>query len=143
LAQRLGADLTIDVERHSDLATVIADDTGCRPDVVVDVTSDDPEAVFSAFDIVRSGGRVVLASTKGNRALHFFSDVLVAKQLTVRGAMGASSDSYRWATQRLANDDRVDSLVSHQFPLDEAQRAMQAAAGMLGHDELIAVAVTF
>jgi threonine dehydrogenase-like Zn-dependent dehydrogenase len=143
LAGRLGADLTIDIERHPDLASVIADSTGCRPDVVIDVTSDDPEAVFTGLDIVRSGGRVILASTKGNRALHFFSDVLVAKQLTVRGAMGASSESYRWATERLATDKMADELVSHQFPLEEAQRAMQAAAGMLGHDELIAVAVTF
>ena len=99
--------------------------------------------MFQAFDIVRSGGRVILASTKGNRALHFFSDVIVSKQLTVKGAVGASTDSYRWATQRLATDERVDDLVSHQFPLEEAQRAMQAAAGLLGHDELIAVAVTF
>jgi len=99
--------------------------------------------VFVALDIVRSGGRVILASTKGNRALHFFSDVLVSKQLTVKGAVGASTAGYAWATEKLASDERVDDLVSHQFPLDEAQRAMQAAAGMLGHDELIAVAVTF
>lgn len=143
LAERLGADMTADVERQPDLAGVIAESTGCRPDVVIDVTSDDPEAVFTGLDIVRSGGRVILASTKGNRALHFFSDVLVTKQLTVRGAMGASTASYEWATKRLAEDKRVDDLVSHQFPLEEAQRAMQAAAGMLGHDELIAVAVTF
>ncbi|HSJ35755.1 MAG TPA: alcohol dehydrogenase catalytic domain-containing protein [Acidimicrobiia bacterium] len=143
LALRLGADMALDIERHPDLASSIADSTGCRPDIVVDVTSDDPEAVFTALDIVRSGGRVVLASTKGNRALHFFSDVLVTKQLLVRGAMGASTESYAWATERIATDERVDGLVSHQFPLDEAQRAMQAAAGLLGHDELIAVAVTF
>ncbi len=143
LAERLGADLTIDAERHPDLACVIAEATGCRPDVVIDVTSDDPEAVFTALDLVRSGGRIILASTKGNRALHFFSDVLVAKQLTVRGAMGASTAGYEWAAERLVTDKLVDELVSHQFPLEESQRAMQAAAGMLGHDELIAVAVTF
>lgn len=143
LAATLGADLTLDIERHPDLARAVADSTGCRPDVVIDVTSDDPEAVFTALDIVRSGGFVILASTKGNRALHFFSDVLVTKQLTVRGAMGATTASYEWATERLATDKRIDGLISHQFPLDEAQRAMQAAAGMLGHDELIAVAVTF
>lgn len=143
LAERLGADLAIDIERHPDLGSAIAGSTGCRPDIVIDVTSDDPEAVFTGLDIVRSGGKVILASTKGNRALHFFSDVLVTKQLTVRGAMGATTASYQWAAERLAHDKRVDDLVSHQFPLEEAQRAMQAAAGMLGHDELIAVAVTF
>lgn len=143
LAERLGADLTVDIERHPDLWGAVAEAAGCRPDVVIDVTSDDPEAVFTALDLVRSGGRVILASTKGNRALHFFSDVLVAKQLTVRGAIGASTDGYAWAARQLEDDPRIDDLVSHQFPLEEAQRAMQAAAGMLGHDELIAVAVTF
>jgi len=142
LARRLGADLTVDME-HGDVAAEIADDLGRRPDVVVDVTSDDPEAVFTALDLVRSGGRVILASRKGNRALHFLSDVIVAKQLTVRGAMGASSVGYQWATNQLESDPRIDDLVSHQFPLPESARALQAAAGLLGREELISVAVTF
>ena len=86
LAKRLGADLAIDAEK--DVGGAIAEAIGRRPDIVVDVTSDDPEALFTALDLVRSGGRVILASTKGNRAFHFISDVLVAKQLTIRGAMG-------------------------------------------------------
>lgn len=142
LASRLGADLAVDTE-HADVAAEIAAALGRRPDVVVDVTSDDPEAVFTALDLVRSGGRVILASKKGNRALHFLSDVIVAKQLTVRGAMGASSVGYQWATNQIATDPRIDDLVSHQFPLAEAPRALQAAAGLLGREELISVAVTF
>ena len=142
LAKRLGADHTIDIER-TDVAGEIAANLGRRPDVVVDVTSDDPEAVFTALDLVRSGGRVILASTKGNRAFHFLSDVIVAKQLTMRGAMGATSVGYQWATSQLDTDPRIDDLVSHQFPLSEAPRALQAAAGLLGREELISVAVTF
>ena len=113
------------------------------PHIVVDVTSHDPEAFFTALDLVRSGGRVILASTKGNRALHFLSDVIVAKQLVVKGAMGASTVGYQWATNQISSDPRIDDLVSHQFPLAEAPRALQAAAGMLGREELISVAVTF
>lgn len=142
LAKQLGADLTIDAEA-SDVAGEIANALGRRPDVVVDVTSDDPEAVFTALDLVRSGGRVILASTKGNRAFHFLSDVIVAKQLTLRGAVGATSKGYQWATTQLETDPRIDDLVSHQFPLTEAPRAVQAAAGLLGREELISVAVTF
>jgi threonine dehydrogenase-like Zn-dependent dehydrogenase len=142
LASRLGADMAIDVE-SVDLATAIAESSGRRPDVVVDVTSNDPEAVFTALDMVRSGGRVVLASTKGNRAFHFLSDVIVAKQITIRGAMAASTIGYQWASRQLESDPRIDDLVSHQFPLSEAPRALQAAAGLLGREELISVAVTF
>lgn len=142
LASRLGADLIIDAEK-GDLAAEVANNLGRRPDVVIDVTSDDPEAVFTALDLVRSGGRVILASTKGNRAFHFLSDVIVAKQLTLKGAAGATSIGYQWATNQLETDPRIDDLVSHQFPLSEASRALQAAAGMLGREELISVAVTF
>lgn len=142
LAKRLGADLAIDTET-SDVGEEIAGALGRRPDVVLDVTSNDPEAVFTALDLVRSGGRVILASTKGNRAFHFLSDVIVAKQLTMRGAVGATSVGYQWATNQLETDPRIDDLVSHQFPLPESPRALQAAAGLLGREELISVAVTF
>jgi threonine dehydrogenase-like Zn-dependent dehydrogenase len=142
LAKRLGADLAIDSEKE-DLGGAIAEAIGRRPDIVVDVTSDDPEALFTSLDLVRSGGRVILASTKGNRAFHFISDVLVAKQLTIRGAMGATTVGYQWATRQIETDPRIDDLVSHQFPLSEASRALQAAAGLLGREELISVAVTF
>jgi threonine dehydrogenase-like Zn-dependent dehydrogenase len=142
LALRLGADVAVDIET-TDLAGAIAEAIGRRPDVLVDVTSNDPEAVFTALDLVRSGGRVVLASTKGNRAFHFLSEVIVAKQLTLRGAMSATTVGYHCAARQLETDPRIDDLVSHQFPLSEAPRALQAAAGLLGREELISVAVTF
>ncbi len=142
VAERLGAQLTINAT-VDDVGTMVADHLGTRPDVVIDVTSDDPEAMFTALDLVRSGGTVILASTKGNRPVQFFSDLIVSKQLTVKGALGASSASYAWASEQIASDPRLDDLVSHQFPLDESARAIQAAAGILGHEELISVAVTF
>lgn len=141
-ATTLGAHLTVNATTE-DVAQAVADDLGSRPDVVIDVTSDDPEAMFTALDLVRSGGRVILASTKGNRPVQFFSDVIITKQLTVRGALGASTEGYAWASQKAASDERIDRLVSHQFPLAESQRALQAAAGILGHEELLSVAVTF
>jgi threonine dehydrogenase-like Zn-dependent dehydrogenase len=143
LARRMGASMTVD-STSEDLGVAVANSLGTRPDVVIDVTSDDPEAIYTSLDLVRSGGRVVLASTKGNRPLlQFFSDVLVSKQIVVQGALGASSSAYEWAARQLESDPRIDDFVSHQFPLDEANRAIQATAGLLGHDELISVAVTF
>lgn len=143
LASRLGANLTVDVDTE-DLGEAVAGSLGTRPDVVIDVTSNDPEAIYTGFDLVRSGGRVILASTKGNRPLQaLFSDIIVAKELSIRGALGASTTAYRWACRQLEGDPRIDDMVSHQFPLDESNRAIQATAGLLGHDELISVAVTF
>lgn len=143
VARRLGADLTVNVTTE-DLGACVANGLATQPDIVIDVTSDDPEAIFTCLDLVRPGGRVILASTKGNRRLPpFFSDTIVSKQLTVHGALGASTEAYQWAASQLASDPRIDDMVSHEFPLAEANRAIQATAGMLGHEELISVAVTF
>ncbi len=143
LARQMGANLAVDLTAE-DLGVAVANSLGTRPDVVIDVTSDDPEAIFQSLDIIRSGGRAVLGSTKGNRPLaQFFSDVIVTKQLTILGALGATSAAYEWACSQLESDPRIDDMVSHQFPLDEAARAIQATAGLLGHEELISVAVTF
>jgi len=143
LAAQLGANLTANID-VDDLGMAVAGSLGTRPDVVIDVTSNDPEAIFTGFDLVRSGGRVILASTKGNRPLQaLFSDIIIAKELSIRGALGASGRAYRWACRQLECDPRIDDMVSHQFPLDESNRAIQATAGLLGHDELISVAVTF
>ena len=113
-----------------------------KPDALLP-TMGGQTALNTALDLVRSGGRVILASTKGDRAFHFISDVLVAKQLTIKGAMGATSVGYQWAARQIETDPRIDDLVSHQFPLAETPRALQAAAGLLGREELISAAVTF
>ncbi len=143
MARMLGASLTVN-SSVEDVNGAVAESLGTRPDVVIDVTSDDPEAIFGAIDLVRSGGRVVLASTKGNRPMQqFFTDVIVRKQLSIHGALGASSSAYRWACHQVETDPRIDDMVSHQFPLDESNRAIQATAGLLGREELLSVAVTF
>ncbi len=143
MATILGADLTVNVTGN-DLQTSVANSLGHRPDLVVDVTSNDPEAIYTALEIVRPGGRVILASTKGGRPISsLYSDVIVTKQLQVLGVLGPSPEGYRWGIQQLEVDPRLDALVSHQFPLDESHLAMAATSGQLGHDELISVAISF
>ncbi len=142
MASSLGADTIIDVDRE-DLGTAVANSLGNRPDVVIDVTSHDSEIVLAALDVVRPGGTVVLASTKGTNAINqLFSDIIVVKELTIRGAYGATSSAYDWATAHLPTDGRLDQMVSHEFPLEEADRAILATAGELGREDLISVAVT-
>lgn len=143
MAQILGADLTVNVSA-ADLQTSVANSLGSRPDVVVDVTSNDPEAIYTALEIVRPGGRVILASTKGGRPISsLYSDVIVTKQLQVQGVMGPSPQGFEWGIAQLEVDPRLDTLISHQFPLDESHLALAATSGQLGHEELISVAITF
>ena len=143
MARILGVDTTVNVTVQ-DLQTAVANSLGSRPDLVVDVTSNDPEAIYTALEIVRPGGRVILASTKGGRPISsLYSDVIVTKQLQVIGVLGPSREGFEWGVRQLAVDPRLDSLISHQFPLDECQLALAATSGQLGHEELISVAISF
>lgn len=143
MARIMGADLTVDVSCN-DLQSAVGSSLGQRPDLVVDVTSNDPEAIYVALEIVRPGGRVILASTKGGRPISsLYSDVIVTKQLQVVGVLGPSREGFEWGIRQLAVDPRLDSLVSHQFPLDESHLALAATSGRLGHEELISVAISF
>lgn len=143
MARKLGADLTVNVTSQ-DFQTAVANSLGSRPDVVVDVTSNDPEAIYTALEIVRPGGRVILASTKGGRPIYsLYSDVIVTKQLQVMGVLGPSREGFEWGVRQLEIDPRLDSLISHQFPLDESHLALAATSGKLGHEELISVAISF
>ena len=142
LARSLGADMTATVE-HGDIASSVANSLGARPDVVIDVTSSDPEAIYMGLDLVRAGGRVVpCLDQRANTVTQLFSDIVVLKELTLKGVFGATSAGYHWATRQLEVDARLDQLVSHEFLLDELIER-QAAGGLLGREELISVAVTF
>ena len=104
----------------------MANSLGTRPDIVVDVTSDDPEAIYTGLDMVRSGGRLVLASTKGNRPLgQFFSDVIVGKQISIIGALGASSEAYRWAARKLETDPTIIYGIGPSFDGDIRRRDLR------------------
>ena len=54
MARLLGADLTVNVSTD-DLEAAVGNSLGQRPDLVVDVTSNDPEAIYVALEIVRPG----------------------------------------------------------------------------------------
>jgi threonine dehydrogenase-like Zn-dependent dehydrogenase len=143
MARILGVDETVNVSAQ-DLQSAVANSLGCRPDLVVDVTSNDPEAIYTALEIVRPGGRVILASTKGGRPISsLYSDVIVTKQLQVMGVLGPSQEGFEWGIQQLSIDPRLDSLISHQFPLNESHLALAATSGQMGHEELISVAISF
>lgn len=138
VARQLGADMVVDTELY-DVAAEAGNSLGSRPDVVLD----DPEAIQVALDLVRAGGQVAIASTKGPNAVNqLFTDIILLKELTIRGGFGANSTGYHWATRQLGSDSRLDLLVSHEFPLTESARAVQAAGGLLGREDLISVAVT-
>jgi alcohol dehydrogenase len=122
LARAFGADLTVDVSA-GDPARALRKATGRLADVVVDVTAKAPTAPGQALQLVRPGGTVVLAGTRGGSAPTpgFDPDHVVYKELRVLGALGVDTSSYRAA---------LDLLASGVYPFAALPRRVEGFDGL-------------
>jgi threonine dehydrogenase-like Zn-dependent dehydrogenase len=131
LAQELGADHVINIEAEDARTRVRELTDGHGADVVVEVSAYAPEPVAEALYYAATGGRIVLAGVKGFKPVpDFISDLIVAKEITIKGAFGVTSRSYQ-AAIRLIESGRVPvaKMHTHDFALEEAERAIQTLAG--------------
>ncbi len=131
LARELGADHTINVEEE-DARVLVRELTGGRgADVVVEVSANAAEPVAEALHYVATGGRIVLAGVKGFKSVpDFVSDLIVVKEITIKGAFGVTSHAYD-AAIRLIESGRVplEKMHTHDFRLEDAERAIQTLGG--------------
>lgn len=130
LARAFGVDLTVDVAATGERDPVRAlRQAGYRgADVVVDVTAKAPAAFAQAIDLAATGGRVVVAGTRGvgDRTPGFDPDRIVYRELTIMGALGVDYPAYEAALRLLA---------TNRFPFESLPRE---TVGLDGVGELIA-----
>lgn len=139
LARAFGADATIDVDNEDPRRRVKELTNGRGADVVIDVSSYATEPIVQALDFVALGGRVVLAGTKGFKAVpDFVSDKVVMKEITLMGAIGVTSSGYENAI-RLIESRRtpIERMHTHRFALREAELAIRTLARQVEGDESI------
>ena len=139
LAREFGADATIDVENEDARERIQALTGGRGADVVLDVSAYAVDPVAQAIDYVRPGGRVVLAGMKGFKPIPgFVSDKVVLKEIEIRGAIGVTRSGYANAI-RLLESRRfpVERMHTHDFRLEEAERAIRTLAREIPGEESI------
>lgn len=131
LARELGADATIDVEQEDAGARVLELTGGRGADIVVEVSANATEPVAESLRYVAPGGTVVLAGVKGFKPVpDFISDLAVIKEVTIKGAFGVTARAYEQAI-KLIESGRVplEKMHTHDFPLEQAELAIQTLAG--------------
>ncbi|HEY5681515.1 MAG TPA: zinc-binding dehydrogenase [Pseudomonadales bacterium] len=139
LAREFGADYTIDVDSEDTVKRVKAITDGRGADVVVDVSAYATKPVSDALSLVRPGGTVVLAGVKGFKAVEdFVSDLVVLKEINIKGAIGVTSSGYRSAI-RLLESGRVpvERMHTHDFALADAELAIRTLAREVPGDESV------
>jgi threonine dehydrogenase-like Zn-dependent dehydrogenase len=132
MAKRLGADHVIDVETQDVRKRVRELTGGAMADIVMDLVPVAEATVADAVDIVKPGGKVILAGIKGEgqTAKSLSTDAIVNKGITIKGANSKESASYRQAIRLLeAGRYPFQSMHTHCLPLERAADALELLAG--------------
>jgi threonine dehydrogenase-like Zn-dependent dehydrogenase len=127
VARALGADVTIEADRDDVVARVMDATAGRGADVVVDLTPGATEAVEISVAAAAKGGTVILAGSKQGRPVTGFSnDLVVRKELTVRGVRGRDYASVERALDVIASRRfSLDLMCTHSFGIGATDKALR------------------
>jgi len=128
-ARKLGAVDTLRVSpTETDLAGKITRQIGGLADVGIDTTGN-PNVEQQLTLAVRPGGRVVLAGlmVKGAETLPLPADVVVAREISIQGALMLPAQRYEVLFGLLARGDvNLDPVIYREISVDEVPDALRA-----------------
>lgn len=142
LAKTFGADETIDVERDDPVERVKEITGGRMADLVMDVTGN-PKGAVTAVDLVKKKGTVIVPGLYGmDRKIPLALDKIVYKEVRVQGVFSHDFRSVLPAIQ-LGQSGKypLERMVTHRFPLEEAERAIRVAGGEIEGEDPIKVVI--
>ncbi|MBX5493401.1 MAG: alcohol dehydrogenase catalytic domain-containing protein [Chloroflexi bacterium] len=144
LARELGADHTLVADQEDVVARVHSLTGGRLADVVLDVTGS-PQAIQASVQLVRRQGTLVLGGLTGKATITGLPlDHLVWNEIRLQGVYTKGADAIAAAHHFLATRGHrypLERMVSHVYPLAEAEQAIRAAGGAAG-DQFIKAAIT-
>lgn len=95
--------------------------------MVVDVTGS-PEALVKSIDLVRPGGTVVNAGHQASAT--FVPDTLTRREIRLQGVVSKGYEAVHAAAKLVESRKYpLEKIVTHEFPLEQVQEAMQVASG--------------
>ena len=133
LAREFGADVVIDIGEVTDANArreiVLKETGGFGADVVIECVGY-PEAVNEGIELPRDGGKFLVLGQYANAGdIRFNPHTITRKQLEVRGSWGFEPRHVDAALRMLELGrwgELFASEVTHRFPLDQANEALQA-----------------
>jgi len=142
LSKEFGVDYTVvaDVEDVPERIRTLTD--GRLADVVLDLTPLAAQPVQDAIEVVRIGGRIVLAGLKHDKPIPIETDRIVQKGITLVGALGVTSAAIREAIALIESGTYpLEKLHTHTFGLDEVVHAIAVLAGDVAGEDAVHVAI--
>ena len=125
LARKLGADVVVNADQEDVTEAVGTWTNGDGASLVFEATGV-PAVIRSAVDVVASAGRVVIIGLS-NQEVSLPVIEFTRKELTILGSRnnaGIFGDAVALVRR---NRDRVGLLITHRFPLEQTQQALEFA----------------
>jgi len=142
LAKTFGANAIIDVEKMDPVEAVREMTQGKMADLVMDVTGN-PKAAVTAVDLVKKKGTVILPGTYGiDREIPLILDKIVFREIRLQGVFSHDFRSVIPAIH-LAQSGKypLEKMITHRFPLHEAEKALKVAGGEIEGEDPIKVVI--
>ncbi|MCE3554666.1 zinc-binding dehydrogenase [Pseudonocardia sp. RS11V-5] len=137
-AAEVGADLVLEPGPGATEA-VLAATGGAGADVAAEFVGR-PESIAGAAELLRTGGRLVICGLGADPITLPPPTVFVRRELQVLGSYGFTTASIR-SVLGLVTAGRLDlsRSITHRFPLDEADKALQTLHQKLGEPQRVVV----
>jgi threonine dehydrogenase-like Zn-dependent dehydrogenase len=134
LALSLGADHVVDVDREDPLARIMELTGGKGVDVVLDCTAGaGVTPILLGIDALKRRAGTLLVQGELAAFPDFPLKRLTEKAITIKSARGHSYRAVELALAQLASKRfPLDRLTTHEFALEETDRAIRAVGGELG-----------
>ena len=126
LAKKLGAAHVLDPNTQDVPAVIRSLTAGAGVDVALDC-SPTQETLTAALDSVRKFGKVGFVGEKGESVFHP-SNHFIRKEIMALGSWYYNPGDYHEIMDLYRRGLKVDDLVTHRFPLDEADKAFATFA---------------
>lgn len=135
VAREVGADVTIDVTATDPVALVSEITGGAMADMAVDLAADTTATVPLCVELVRTGGKVLLAGLKQLAPVELITDLVVYKGLRIQGGSGSTPESMREAVEILNTGEfPTGPLLGEVFGIDQVNEAMALLQRTADHD---------
>jgi threonine 3-dehydrogenase len=125
LATKMKADYALDPSKE-DVRAIIGEKTGgLGVDVVLEMAGH-PDAIRTAFDIVRSGGRISLLGLTSKPIPLNFSEDIIFKGITIQGINGRRMYQTWYQMTALLKSGRLDlrPVITDRIPMKDFSKAM-------------------
>lgn len=126
LAEKMGADMTINPQQENLVQRVLSDTNGEGVDVLLEM-SGAPSAIRDGLTLLKSGGHAVLLGLPSKPFEFDIANLVIMKGITVHGIAGRKLWETWYEIRGLLRSGAVnlEPVITHRFKLDEFQKAFE------------------